>query len=110
MGFDNPQTEALVLDLNAQLLKAQYAYYVLAKPIMSDAEYDTLEAKLRGIIKTSPWFAEFATALTTVGSDLSTSNKGGRIKHVRPMLSIENQYTKEDVVKFFKELQTKGTL
>jgi DNA ligase (NAD+) len=97
MGFDNPQTEALVLELNGQLEAARTAYYVNAAPIMTDEEYDTLEAKLRAVIKTSPWFAELATALTTVGSDATT---GSRIQHVRPMLSIENQYTKEDVVKF----------
>ena len=127
--------KTFVIELNAELEKARHAYYVLAAPIMTDAEYDTLEGQLKGAVAANPNLAEFATALNNVGSDIqdttadlidsilagprpkvvaspapaSTPDKG-RIKHVRPMLSIENQYTKDDVVAFFKELQTKGTL
>jgi NAD-dependent DNA ligase len=125
--------ETFVKDINAKLLGAQHAYYVLAAPIMTDAEYDTLEAQLKGAVAANPDLAEFATALNAVGSDIEDSPltsmlrtvvpnpaaldaamdnlnaqasvSTGRIKHVRPMLSIENQYTKDDVVKFFKELQ-----
>lgn len=103
MGTDNPQLEAKVRELNEQLEKARKAYYVDASPIMTDAEYDVLEGRLRGLIQTSPWLANLATALTTVGSD--AAKKGDRIKHIRPMLSIENQYKKDDVVAWYLGLQ-----
>ena len=128
--MDTPQFEALVRDLNTQLEKARHAYYVLADPIMTDAAYDLLEARLKGLVKANPQLTKIATALTTVGSDVvtpgtkiymadskkksvedikigdvvATSTGRSRIKHVRPMLSIENQYTKEDVVKFVLSL------
>jgi len=104
MGTDNPQLEAKVRDLNEQLEKARKAYYVDATPIMTDAAFDVLEGRLRGLIQTSPWLAYLATSLSTVGSDATGKD---RIKHIRPMLSIENQYKKEDVVAFFLELQPK---
>lgn len=99
--------ETLVHDLNERLVAARHAYYVLAAPIMTDAEYDTLEAQLQGVVDANPSLAPLATALNEVGSDLPTMKVvvGARIKHLRPMLSIENQYKKEDVVAWYLSLQ-----
>lgn len=98
--------ETLAIDLNKQLEAARHAYYVLAAPIITDAEYDVLEAQLTGLVAANPSLAPLATALTSVGND-AVKTGTGRIKHLRPMLSIENQYKKEDVVAFFLELQPK---
>jgi DNA ligase (NAD+) len=106
MELDNNQSMAIIRDLNSQLLSACNAYYVLSAPIMTDAEYDTLEAQLRGLIKSNPHLAHLASVLKTVGNDAPI--KEGRVKHLRPMLSIENQYTKDDVVAFFVGLQPRG--
>jgi DNA ligase (NAD+) len=118
--------ETLAIDLNKQLEAARHAYYVLAAPIITDAEYDVLEAQLTGLVAANPSLAPLAPVLTSVGSDTTDSpltavlrtavansaasdaemdalpvvNDNGRIKHVRPMLSIENKYTKDDVVTF----------
>jgi DNA ligase (NAD+) len=81
--------------INQTLLDACEAYYVKAEPIMSDAEYDTLEAELRGIVDAHPEYSAYATVLKTVGSDLAT---GKRVAHIRKMLSIENNYSKDAVV------------
>lgn len=59
---DNPRLEALIRSTNERVLEAQKAYYD-GEPIMEDAEYDVLEARLKGLIQTSPWFANLATAL-----------------------------------------------
>jgi DNA ligase (NAD+) len=83
--------EQLVKTLNSQLEVAQTAYYD-GSPILSDAEYDTLEAQLSALIEVNPQFASFAAVLFHVGN---TKNSLLRIKHERPMLSIENYYTKE---------------
>jgi DNA ligase (NAD+) len=77
--------------MNAKLLEAQSAYYA-GEPILSDAEYDTLESQLRSLIASNPEFANAATVLSKVGD---TKNSDVRIKHDRVMLSIENHYTKE---------------
>jgi DNA ligase (NAD+) len=99
---DNPQTIALIQSLNKQVLAAQAAYYS-GEPILSDAEYDTLEARLKGIVQSSPWLAEHATSLHKPGDAPLAS---GRVKHIRPMLSIENKYTKPEITEFFLTLPT----
>jgi DNA ligase (NAD+) len=102
MPADNPNTEALIRSLNKQVLAAQAAYYS-GEPILSDAEYDTLEARLKGIVQSSPWLAEHATSLHKPGDAPLAS---GRVKHTRPMLSIENKYTKPEITDFFLTLPT----
>lgn len=98
----------LIHDLNARLEEARKAYYA-GEPIMSDGEYDALEAELAGMVHAHPDQAEAATILATVGSDLvgaqsslfsppqASSTSNARIPHRAPMLSIENQYTIEDL-------------
>jgi DNA ligase (NAD+) len=91
----------LIKQLNKTLEQARDAYYKKATPIMSDADYDAGEALLRKYVEETPQYAEYAPVLKTVGSDITSS---GRIKHASPMLSIENQYTFEDVLSWCKKL------
>lgn len=113
----------LIDELNARLVEARKAYYA-GEPIMSDGEYDALEAQLAGMVHAHPELAAAATVLTTVGSDLdgaqsslfgpaeSGSNPDvkaaatlGRIPHRVPMLSIENKYTFEEMVAWANSVQ-----
>ena len=81
--------------LETQIVSAQEAYYE-GSPIMSDAQYDALESQLRAINPNS-------NAFKTVGKSTSTEP---RIKHSRPMLSIENYYTKESFAEAAKNYGT----
>jgi len=89
--------------MNEKLEAACHAYYA-GVPIISDAEYDTLEASLRGLVLAHPDLAPLATVLTKVGSGAATDGK--RVAHVRPMLSIENKYTMSEIVDFFNKMGT----
>ena len=80
--------------MNQDLLDAQTAYYA-GNPTMTDPGYDTLEAQLSALVATNPQYSNIATILTHVGVD---SNSALRIPHAKPMLSIENYYTKESFV------------
>ena len=119
MGIFDSFDETIVRDLNSKLETARHAYYVLAAPIMTDAEYDTAEAQLKALVAAKPSLAPLATVLTTVGNDAvdvtavvtptaAATASGARVKHLRPMLSIENQYRKDDVVAWYLDLQGKG--
>jgi DNA ligase (NAD+) len=94
-------TKDLIKQLNKTLEEARDAYYKKATPIMSDAAYDAGEKLLRKYVDEAPHLAEYAPVLKTVGSDLTAQ---GRVKHASPMLSIENQYTFEDVLVWCKTL------
>ena len=119
MGIFDSFDETIVRDLNEKLKAARHAYYVLATPIMTDAEYDTAEAQLKALVQANPKLASLATVLTEVGSDVDdapapvaaipapVAASGARIKHLRPMLSIENQYKKDDVVAWYLGLGVK---
>ena len=88
--------KALIIAVNQELLDARHAYYVLAQPIMTDAEYDAKEKDLKQMIQIMPEYASLATSLVTVGDDAIVEDSG-RIRHRTPMLSLENQYTFEDL-------------
>ena len=93
--------KGLILDTNNELINARHAYYALAQPIMTDAEYDRLERQLYDMVKGLPQFKSLATVLTTVGSDLV--NTGGRIKHQTPMLSLENKYAFDELLEWLNQ-------
>jgi DNA ligase (NAD+) len=84
---------SLAQDLNDLLVKARDSYYT-GNPTMTDAEYDSKEAELKALDPNAP-------ILKVVGDTKSTS---GRVAHVRPMLSIENFYTKEEVLDWCKKI------
>lgn len=88
---------ARVKSLNAQILHARYLYYVLSAPILSDAEYDALEQELKALVEGEPKWRVYATTLMTVGSDLAQGYTQA-IKHVTPMLSLDNAYTHDEVL------------
>ena len=94
MGFEESGKD-LIVAVNAELLKARHAYYVLSQPVMTDAEFDAKEKDLRGMVEQLPQFLFLATALVTVGDD--AKEESGRIRHRSPMLSLENQYTFDDL-------------
>jgi DNA ligase (NAD+) len=75
--------------LNSKLDEARKAYYA-GTPIMSDAEYDVLEQQLAGMAKT---LGVTTSVLSTVGTDVE-----GRIPHLRPMRSMANVYSIEELI------------
>lgn len=88
-------SEQQIRDLTDRLQQAQDAYYRLNAPVMPDAEYDAKERQLRDLVAAEPQYAPIAApVLERVGSDL----QGKRIRHSRPMLSIENKYVESELV------------
>lgn len=90
-----------VVSLNARLTEASEAYYKKNQPILTDAEFDTLERRLKTLVADSPLLAGLAPFLTAVGNDITAS---GRVSHARPMLSIENKYEEQDLIDWYAGL------
>ncbi len=80
-------------ELNLELEDARKAYYT-GEPVMSDAQYDALEAELKGRADRE---GSTPSVLTSVGSA-----GPGRIPHAHPMRSIENKYSVEEVLDWAK--------
>jgi len=92
-------TEGRVKELRGLLRRHDRLYYVLAKPEISDFEYDQLFSELKKLEATHP-------ELMTPNSP--TQRVGGRpldglvqVAHAHPMLSLDNSYSKLELRTWF---------
>jgi len=84
--------------LRAEIRRHDHAYYVLAKPIISDREYDRLLAELREVEAAHP---------ELITPDSPTQRVGGEpiagfahVTHAVPMLSVDNTYDAQQLRDF----------
>ena len=70
-------------------------YYEQEEPIISDFEYDTLFKKLKAL-EEKFWMFDLSES---VWSDLKESSFE-KVKHSRPMISLDNTYNEEDLRNF----------
>ncbi len=76
----------------------EYRYYVLDEPLVSDYEYDLLYKLLEAIEKKYPDASSPNSPTKRVGSDLA--GDFASVKHLIPMLSLDNSYNADDLIKF----------
>ena len=81
--------------LRTELRRHEHLYYVMDAPEISDAEYDALMNELKRLETEHP---ELLTP------DSPTQRVGGKpaegfqkVRHSRPMLSLDNAYTEEEL-------------
>lgn len=90
-----------------QLTKAlhhhNYLYYVKVAPEISDFEFDQLLKELNDLEKAHPEFADVNSPTKRVGGDLTKNFP--TVKHKYPMLSLENSYSKEDIIDWENRLK-----
>lgn len=73
----------------------EYRYYVMDDPLLADAEYDNLYAKLVHLEKEHPELITATSPTQRVGSSLGASFH--TVQHLVPMLSLENSYQSNDL-------------
>lgn len=76
----------------------EYRYYVLNDPLVSDFEYDQLYKILEALEKKFPAKASASSPTKRVSSDLVEDFV--TVKHIIPMLSLDNSYDADDLIKF----------
>ena len=87
--------------LKAQITKHDEDYHRNDNPTISDAEYDELRKKLLEYQKDYPHF--FSPDEEKVGAkSLDIFNK---IKHSKPMLSLANGFSEEDIMDFIEKIE-----
>jgi DNA ligase (NAD+) len=82
-------------DLRAELRRHEHLYYVLDAPTISDAEYDALMNELKRIEAAHPELLTPDSPTQRVGGKPAEGFK--KVRHSRPMLSLDNAYTQEEL-------------
>jgi len=93
-GKIKKQIEELVKLLNYY----NYMYYVENNPVVADYEYDTLYKELSELEKEHPRYRSPDSPTMKVGGE--PLKKFSAVKHMVPMLSIDNTYSKEELIDF----------
>ena len=97
------QAKKRIEELRKILEDANYRYYVLAKPTISDYEYDKLLEELEKLEKEYPEFADPNSPTQRVGGEPVKGFK--TVKHKYPMLSLEKSYNIEDLKDWIKRIK-----
>jgi len=87
------------------LREYEHAYYVLAQPLVTDAEYDRLFRELVELETAHPTWVEASSPSQRVGAALPEGTKFERIEHVVPMVSIESLFGAGEARDFAERVQ-----
>lgn len=90
-------------ELKGQLATYAYEYYVLDKPSVSDAVYDSLIQELKRIEAAYPELVTPDSPTQRVHS--VPLDKFKKVAHVRPMISLNDVFSREDVEAWVKRME-----
>ena len=92
-----------IADLSEALERHNYNYYILAKPTISDYEFDMMLEELGRLEREFPEFLSPSSPTQRVGGGVTKAFKS--VKHRYPMLSLSNSYSKEDIEEFIDRIK-----
>lgn len=94
------EAEARINDLRSELHRHNNNYYVLNSPEISDKDFDMMMKELEKLEVEFPEFYDPLSPTQRVGSDLSKDFN--HIVHERPMMSLSNSYSIQEVDEWFE--------
>jgi len=86
-----------------EIRRHDHAYYVLAQPSISDQQYDRLYHELLDLEKEYPDLITPDSPSQRVGGEPLKAFKP--VQHIRPMLSLDNTYSQEELREFVNRVQ-----
>lgn len=86
--------------LMAQVSEANYRYYVLDQPTISDEKYDLIFKELVELESADPHLADPASPTQKVGG--KALDKFSKYRHREPMLSLQNIYSSNELKDFYE--------
>ncbi len=90
-------------DLRKELNECNYQYYVQNMPTISDKEFDDKMRELQDLENANPQYFDAYSPSQRVGSDISQGFT--QVKHERPMISLANTYSVEEVADFLRRAE-----
>lgn len=91
-----------IKQLRKELEEHNYNYYVKSNPTISDFEFDEKMKELQDLENKYPDFFDPNSPTQRVGNDINKAFK--QVKHIYPMLSLGNTYSKEEVADFYNRI------
>lgn len=85
-----------------ELKKHDKAYHLNDNPIVSDSKYDKIKNEITNLEKKYKFLKNRNSSDDRVG--YKSSNKFKKIKHLKPMLSLSNAFTKNDMKDFLTKI------
>jgi len=89
--------------ITKQLNDANYRYYVLDEPNITDYEYDMLLRELENLEKEYPEFADSNSPTQRVGG--SPVSKFEKVNHPVPLMSLQDVFSVEELDEFLNKIQ-----
>ncbi len=89
--------------LRAEIERHNHRYHVLDDPEIPDAEYDRLMAQLRALEQQHPEYIVPESPTQRVGGAAIAGFS--EVRHRMPMLSLDNAFSREDVVSFDRRVR-----
>ncbi len=96
--MDKAQAQKRIEQLSTEIEEHNHRYHVLADPVIPDVEYDRLLEELVSLEEDWPDLAQPDSPTRRVGGEPTSDFP--TVAHATPMLSLDNSYSREDVVAF----------
>lgn len=100
------QIEKRIQELTQILEKANYEYYVLATPTLTDQEFDKYMRELENLEKEYPELSSPNSPTKRVGGEVIDKFK--KIRHRIPMLSLPDVFNEEEIREFDERIRKSG--
>ncbi len=100
----NPQKR--IDELTEILNEANYNYYVLDKPTITDQEFDKYLRELEKLEIEYPGYAKETSPTKRVGGEVI--DKFNKIRHRIPMLSLPDVFSEEEIIAFDESIRKNG--
>lgn len=101
--MDNTAIKEKIENLRAEINQHNDNYYIHNNPTISDKQFDELLKELQDLEAKYPEFYDAFSPTQRVGSDITKGFQ--QVVHERPMLSLGNSYSIEEVEDFLRRAQ-----
>src|SRR3954470_15767467 len=97
------QAKAEHARLHVELTEHDERYYQNDAPTITDAEYDALRGRYGEIEQRFPGLRTLDSLTLKVG--VAPTGRFAKVRHAVPMLSLDNAFSEEDVVRFVERIR-----
>ncbi|MGD0814542.1 MAG: NAD-dependent DNA ligase LigA [Verrucomicrobiota bacterium] len=98
-----PEAKRKHAELAAEIRRHDHLYYAQARPVISDQEYDRLYRALVDLEKEFPALVTPDSPTQRVGAEPVKAFQ--QVRHLLPMLSLDNTYSQEEARNFVRRAQ-----